>query len=144
MAGQWRPAFWASRRRRNELLVLGFGDCGALAAAAAYFDAAAAEIFHGGRIEELAPGVSFTSVVLLLLLLKLSERFVERSKVGVKGGCTGEQSMAAASLALVAAKRGGFGGGTVAGTAADEEDGQLLEFSEPLSLIVSELMLFFL
>jgi len=41
MAGQWRPAFWASRRRRKELLVLGFGDCGALAAAAAYFDAMA-------------------------------------------------------------------------------------------------------
>lgn len=124
--------------------MLGLGDCGALAAAAAaYLDAATAEMFQGGRIEGLPAGETFDSVaLLLLLLLKLSDRFVDRSKIGVTGGWGGEQAMAAASLALVAARRGGFGGGALEGTAADEEEGQLLEFSEPLSLIVSELMLF--
>lgn len=132
--------FWASRRRRNELLALGLGDWGALAAAAANLEAAIAELFQGGRMEALAPaGEGLPS--LLPLLLKLSDRFVERSKVGVTGMC-GATHPKAASLALVAARRGGFGGGTTEGTAAEEEEGQLVEFSEPLSLIVSELMLF--
>lgn len=135
--------FWASRRRRNELLALGLGDWGALAAAAANLEAAIAELFQGGRIEALVPaGEGLPSTEALLpLLLKLSDRFVERSKVGVTGKW-GATHPKAASLALVAARRGGFGGGTTDGTGAEEEEGQLVEFSEPLSLIVSELMLF--
>lgn len=53
MAGHWAwAALWASRRRRYELRMPSSGECGAAAAAAAaYLDAATAELFHGGRTD---------------------------------------------------------------------------------------------
>lgn len=70
---------------------------------------------------------------------KLRVRVVFRTRTGAIDSCF-------ACCCLLADKRGGLGGGaTEAGGGGGERGvamGQLLEFSEPLSEIVSELMLF--
>lgn len=130
--------------------MLGRGDCGATAAAAAaaaaYLEAATAELFQGGRtdvdvvdviavtagvIAAVGVGVCVGGVLILPFCRKLRDRMELRSKPD------GANGVIVSLASLVAARRGGLGGGGAV------VDGQLLEFSEPLSLIVSELMLFF-
>lgn len=123
-------------------------------------DAAIAELFHGGRINVVAAalaavvvgnvvaGVFTVAIVpgvvwILPFWRKLRVRNELRSMLATEAAeAAGDVGVVSLAPCLVAANRGGLGGGGVGGTVDNDVDGQLLEFSEPLSLIVSELILF--
>lgn len=129
------------------------GECGA--AVAVYLDAAIAELFHGGRTDvavvvATVVGVVAATVAVVVVVAAVEFGFFPFCRKLRVRGVFRTRTGAIVSLACcrLADKRGGFGGGTTTPAAAAVAGGvvvvmgQLLEFSEPLSEMVSELMLF--